>query len=71
MSKVQMGPLSAKVGEKMHTDVWGPTTPRSYDGHEYFITFTDNYTCWSHVDVMKHKSNALTCYKNHEAWAET
>ena len=71
ISKVRIGPRSTQFSKKTHTNVWGPTTPRSYDGHEYFITFMDDYTHWSCVDAMKYKSNALTCYKNYEAWAET
>jgi GAG-pre-integrase domain len=70
ISNAQMGPWSTKFGKKTHTDVWGPTTPRSYDEHEYFITFMDDHTRWSRVDAMKYKSNALTCYKNYKAWAE-
>ena len=65
------GPRSKEFGDKTHTDVWGPTTPQSYDGHEYFSTFTDDHTRWSRMDAMKRKSDTLTCYKNYEAWAET
>ena len=68
--KAHAGPRSTRFGEKTHTDVWGPTL-NSYDGHEYFSTFTDDYTRWSRVSPMKKKSDTLTCYKHYEAWAET
>ncbi|KAF8512106.1 hypothetical protein JB92DRAFT_2724128 [Gautieria morchelliformis] len=37
------GPRAIKFGEKVHSDVWGPANPQSYDGKEYFISFTNNY----------------------------
>ena len=37
------GPRAMKFGEKVHFDVWGPANPQSYDGKEYFVSFTDNH----------------------------
>ena len=40
--KERTGPRAMKFSEKIHTDVWGPTSPQSHDGKQYFITFTDD-----------------------------
>ena len=37
------GQQATTFGEKVHLDVWGPMNPQSYDGKEYFITFTDDH----------------------------
>jgi hypothetical protein len=65
--KERSGPRATKIGEKVHTNVWGPATPESYDGRQYFITFTDDFTWWTRVETMKRKSEALTCYEDYEA----
>ena len=38
------GPHATTIGEKVHSDVWGPATPQSLDGKEYFVSFMDDYT---------------------------
>jgi len=47
MPKEHTSPISPKLGDKVHSDVWGPAMPRSYDGKDYFISFTDDYSRWS------------------------
>jgi alpha-galactosidase/6-phospho-beta-glucosidase family protein len=69
--KERIGPQATRLGDKVHSDVWGPTTPQSYNRKEYFVRFTHNFTRWSCVTPMKQKSEMLTCYKHYEAWAET
>jgi len=64
------GPCMMNLGEKVHSDVWGPATPQSLDVKEYFISFTDDHTCWSHIEPISCKAEALTCYKAYEAWLE-
>ena len=59
-----------KLGEKVHLDVWGPTNPQSYDGKEYFVSFTDDHNRWTYLVPMAKKSDAFTCYKQYEAWIE-
>ena len=40
------GPQVTKVSEKVHSDVWGPANPQSYNGKEYFVSFTDDHNWW-------------------------
>ena len=41
--------LSQVLGDKTHSDVWGPATPQSYNGKLYYVSFTDNYTRWTTI----------------------
>src|SRR6266481_4901695 len=69
--KERNSPLATNVGEKIHFYVWGPATPKSYDGKDYFISFTDDHSRWSWVEPMSRKNEALSQYKSYEAWMET
>jgi hypothetical protein len=60
------GPRATKFGEKIHLDVWGPANPQSYDGKEYFVSFTDDYNRWTYLVPMAKKSEAFGCYKQYE-----
>ena len=44
--------------------------PCSYDGKDLFISFTDNYSWWSHVELMTHKSDVFAHYQAYEAWLQ-
>ena len=63
-------PLAPNMADKVHSDVWGPATPCSYDGKDFFISFTDNHSWWSHVELMTHKSDMFTHYHAYEAWLQ-
>lgn len=51
----------------MHSDVCGKISPVSWDGNEYFVSFTDDYTHVSVVYLMKTKDQVLDCLKDYEA----
>ena len=41
--------------ELVHTDVCGPMSVQAQGGYEYFITFTDDYSRYGYVYLMRHK----------------
>ena len=47
----------------MHSDICGPMNVRTKDGASYFITFIDDYSCFGHVYLISHKSEALDCFR--------
>lgn len=53
----------------VHSDVCGPVTPVSWDGHEYFVTFTDDFTHVSVVFLLKSKDEVLDRLVEYEAMA--
>ncbi|KAH9679431.1 hypothetical protein KPL71_026128 [Citrus sinensis] len=56
--------------ELVHTDVCGPINVQARGGYEYFITFTDDYSRYSYVYLMHHKSEALEKFKEYRAEIE-
>ena len=45
--------------ELVHTDVCGPMSVQARGGYEYFITFTNDYSRYGYVYLMRHKSEAF------------
>lgn len=61
---------SSRVLELIHSDVCGKMPTKAYDGSEYFVTFTDDYSRASMVYCIKHKSDVLSKFKEFVAMAE-
>lgn len=51
--------------ELVHTDVCGPISPVTWDGHSFFVTFIDDYTHFVIVYLLKHKSEVVSVFKNY------
>ena len=58
-------------GAEVHTDVWGPSPLKSLGGRKYYITFTDDYSRYTRLDVLRTKDEAFGAYKAFAAWAKT
>ena len=56
-----------KFGERIHTDVWGPTATASIGGNRYTADFIDDATRWTEIVPIQKKSQAFTAYKRLEA----
>lgn len=56
-------PQRAKaVLELVHVDICGPISGKSFGGAQYFITFIDDYSRYSHTYILKHKSEAYEVF---------
>ena len=69
--KARISLLAQSFGDEIHTNVWGPASIQMRQGHQYFVTFTDNATCYTIMFLMCTKDEALEVYKSFEAWALT
>ncbi|MBY3556061.1 DDE-type integrase/transposase/recombinase, partial [Modestobacter lapidis] len=47
----------------IHTDVCGPLSSTARGGYQYFITFTDDFSRYGYVYLMKHKSETFEKFK--------
>ena len=47
----------------VYSDICGPINVRARHGATYFITFIDDFTHYSHVYLISHKSEALECFR--------
>ena len=66
--KAREGECAKKFGEEVHSDLWGPAPVKSKGGKRYYITYTDDCTCLTHLYLLCAKSDAFDSYKEYEAW---
>jgi hypothetical protein len=55
--------MSKELLSQMHTDVCGPMMFHHIHGYTYFITFTNNYSRYCYVYLMKYKSESFERFK--------
>ena len=64
------GRKAQKLLELVHTDVCGPMSTQAKGGYEHFITFTDDYSRYDYVYLMRQKSKAFEKFKEFRAEVE-
>src|SRR6266702_2612522 len=69
--KLWVSDQAQRFGDKIHTDVWGPAPVSTRCGRCYFVTFTDNATCFTCTYLLVAKSDVFSTYCQFEAWAKT
>ncbi|GJT21757.1 retrotransposon protein, putative, ty1-copia subclass [Tanacetum coccineum] len=47
----------------IHTNVYGPFRTMSKQGASYFVTFTDDFSCYGYVYLLKHKHEVFETFK--------
>ena len=47
----------------VYIDIYGPFPTASWNDHEYFITFTDDYSRYGYLYLLHEKSQSLKIYK--------
>ncbi|KAJ9547812.1 hypothetical protein OSB04_020355 [Centaurea solstitialis] len=69
MGKMTKAPFKGKperateLLEIIHTDVCGPFSLTTRNGHRYFITFTDDFSRFGYVYLMRNKSESFDFFK--------
>ena len=56
--------------ELIHSDVCGPFNVQARGGYEYFVTFTDDYSRYGHVYLMRRKFDTFEKFKEYQALVE-
>ena len=69
--KVREGERGEAFGDEIHSDIWGPAREGTFGGRLYFISFTDDWSRWSTIYLLREKSEAFECYKSFAAWTKT
>ena len=63
--------LSTDIFDFIHSDVWGPSPISSIGRSRYFVVFVDDYSRYSWIFHMKHRSELLQVYSNFAKLVET
>jgi hypothetical protein len=54
---------SARILEVIHTDICAPFPVKSVDDYDSFITFTDDYSQFGYIYLIKERTEALDKFK--------
>ncbi|KAJ9567756.1 hypothetical protein OSB04_003722, partial [Centaurea solstitialis] len=57
---------STNLLEIVHTDVCGPFSHEARGGYRYFITFTDDFSRYGYVYLMRHKSESFEKFREYQ-----
>jgi len=57
--------------ELVHTDIWGPFSTASFSGDYYFLTIVDDYSRYTWLHLMSHKSHARKLLQDFCAYVQT
>jgi transposase InsO family protein len=58
---------TSRFGDRVYSDVWGPSRHLTIDKKSYYISFIDDYSRESVIYLMANKSEAFSKYKLYEA----
>ena len=61
---------TTEILELVHTDICGPLQTPTHSGFTYFITFIDDLTRYTHVFLMRRKSEAFTKFLEYKTFVE-
>lgn len=65
-----VGTRSSDLLDRVHTDLCGPMEAVSLGGSVYFQLFVDDFSRMTFIYFLKHKNEALKCFKEFKAMAE-
>ena len=63
--------IGIRGGEEINSDLWGPSPVQTPGKKEYYASFTDDHTRWTHVKLLHTKDKVFNAYTDSEAWAKT
>ena len=63
IKKEHEAPKAAKIGDEVHSDVWGPSPVQTMGGRGYYSTFTDDYLRFTKLYLQHLKSETCQSYK--------
>ena len=63
----ESGEQAKKLGEKVYSDIWGPSRHPMIDKKTYYVSFIDDYSRESVIYLMSSKDQVFEKYKLYEA----
>ena len=71
IGKLHDPPRRDKLSDKVHTDLWGPSPVQMSVHSRYYVSFTDDYSWFTKLYLLKLKSDTFDSYQAYEAWLST
>jgi hypothetical protein len=71
INKERTTPPAKAFGDEIHMDLWGPSPTSTIGGRRYYVTFTDDFSHYTSLELLKSKDQTLQAYKSFSAWANT
>ena len=71
ISKERRSSPAQAFGDEIHSDLWGPSPVSTIGGRKYYVTFTDDYSRYSTLELLRSKDETFGAYKAYTAWAKT
>jgi hypothetical protein len=67
IEKERVAPQASNIGDEVYSNVWGPSPVQTIGGHEYYTTYIDGNSSFSHHYLLHLKSKTFDAYKAYEA----
>ena len=64
------GTRATECLQLIHTDVCAPFNIQARGCYDYFVTFTDDFSRFGQIDLMRHKSDSFEKFKEYKALVE-
>jgi hypothetical protein len=61
---------SSELLEIIHSNICGPLRTKTHKGMEYFVTFTDDYSRYGHIYLIRYKSDGIEKFKEYKLEVE-
>ena len=71
IGKIQDPLCQSSLGDEIHTDLWGPSPVQTGGHSHYYVSFTDDHTCYTKLYLQKAKSDTFDSYQAFEGWLAT
>ena len=69
--KEREAPQAQAFSNEVHTNVWGPSPNLSLGGRKYYVTFTDDHTHFTKLNILRKKDQTFKAHKSFTSWART
>jgi hypothetical protein len=63
--------LAEAFRDKIYSDLWGPSRTATIGGQKYYVTFTDDFSHYTRLKLLRTKDKTLDAYKMFVTWVQT
>ena len=71
ITKICEGGRCPTIGDKIHSDLWGPAPVKSINHKEYYVSFMDNHSRYTNIYFLHMKDETFYSYRTYKAWLST